>query len=374
MIQLFVDDGAMAGDVFADKFANLQTFFSRCHEESLSLSPQKTQLFMSEVVFAGERVSKDGIKADLSKLTAVVNWSTPATIQNLGSFLGLTGYFRPLIKNYSLLEKPLKDLYNTLEIPKSGGKRAYQNAARVHLLRDQWTAEHAKAFVVLKTALMSSPVLKGPKYDGSSFTVTTDGCKDSFVGVLTQCFQWTSSRGNTHTQTHPIAFASKCTSDSESHYKPYLLEFAALKYSLDKFSDTIAGYLVEVETDCLALQDTILNNKLNATHAWWLDGIMGHNIVDIHHHPGCLNQAADGISPQFMDMPAEKGDGHEWSVDPSWTVNAGLAYDVWSAGVDDSISQLRSRFSKEPIFAEVIDAMYNLDHGQHICDKKRARH
>ena len=117
-----MDDGAMAGDVFTDKFANLQTFFSRCHEESLSLSPQKTQLFMSEVVFAGERVSKDGIKADLSKLTAVVNWSTPATIQNLGSFLGLTGYFRPLIKNYSLLEKPLKDLYNTLEIPKSGGK------------------------------------------------------------------------------------------------------------------------------------------------------------------------------------------------------------------------------------------------------------
>ena len=173
MIQLFVDDGAMAGDVFADKFANLRTFFSRCREESLSLSPQKTQLFMSEVVFAGERVGKDGIKADLSKLTAVVNWSTPATIQNLGSFLGLTGYFRPLIKNYSLLEKPLKDLYNTLEIPKSGGKRAYQNAARTHLLRDQWTAEHAKAFVVLKTALTSSPVLKGPKYDGSSFTVTT---------------------------------------------------------------------------------------------------------------------------------------------------------------------------------------------------------
>ena len=104
MIQLFVDDGAMAGDVFADKFTNLQTFVSRCREESLSLSPQKTQLFMLEVIFAGKHIGKDGIKADLSKLTAVINWSTPATIQNLGSFLGLTRYFRPLIKNYSLLE------------------------------------------------------------------------------------------------------------------------------------------------------------------------------------------------------------------------------------------------------------------------------
>ena len=136
-----------------------------------------------------------------------------------------------------------------------------------------------------------------------------------------------------------------------------------MKFSLDKFSDTIAGYPVEVETDCLALWGTISNNKLNVTHARWLDGIMGHNIVDIRHRPGRLNQAANGISQQFTDTPAGKGDGHEWTVDPSWTINAGLAYDVWSAHVDDSVSQLRVRFSKEPIFAEVIDAMHNLDHG-----------
>ena len=281
MIQLFVDDGAMAGDVFIDKLANLRTFFLRCCEESLLLLPQKTQLFMSEVVFASERVGSDGIRADLSKLTAVVNWTTPATIQNLGLFLGLTGYSRPLIKNYSLLEKPLKDLLNTLNVPKSGGKRTYQSAARSHLLKDQWMAEHAKAFVVLKAAFTNSPVLKGPKYDSSSFTITTDGCKDGFAGVLTQCFQWTSSRGTIHTQTHPITFASKRTSDSESRYKPYLLEFATLKFSLDKFSDTIAGYPVEIEMDCQALRDTISNNKLNATHTRWLDGIMGHNIIDI---------------------------------------------------------------------------------------------
>ena len=142
-----------------------------------------------------------------------------------------------------------------------------------------------------------------------------------------------------------------------------MLEFAALKFSLDKFSDTIAGYPVEIEMDCQALRDTISNNKLNVTHARWLDGIMGHNIIDIPHRPGRLNQATDGISCQFMDMPVEEGDSHEWLVDPSWTANAGLAYDIWSAEVDDSISQLRTCFSKEPIFAEVINAMYNLDHG-----------
>ena len=75
-----------------------------------------------------------------------------------------------------------------------------------------------------------------------------------------------------------------------------------------------------------------------------------------------------------MDMPAEEGDGHEWLVDPSWTANAGLAYNTWSAEVNDLISQLRTCFSKEPIFAEVIGTMYNLDHGRRIRDKRRAHH
>jgi hypothetical protein len=142
MIQLFVDDGAMAGDIFTDKLANLRTFFTRCKEENLSILPQKTKLFMSKVVFAGERVGTDGIQADLSKLTAVVNWETPTTIQNLKAFLGLTGYFRPLIKNYSLLEKPLKDLANLLDVLEEGGKQSYQNAAWVHQLESHWTSVH----------------------------------------------------------------------------------------------------------------------------------------------------------------------------------------------------------------------------------------
>src|ERR1700676_1957287 len=98
-------------------------------------------------------------------------------------------------------------------------------------------------------------------------------------------------------------------------YQPYLLEFAALKHSLDKFSAVIGGYPVKIETDCQALRDTIINNKLNATHARWLDGIMGHHIVDCRHRLGKQNQVADGLSCQFMDTPRIKGDGHDWTVD-----------------------------------------------------------
>ena len=233
---------------------------------------------------------------------------------------------------------------------------------------------HDKAFVTLKVALTSAPVVKGPKYDGSAFIVTTDGCKDGFAGILSQRFSWEDKRGATHTRIHPIAFASKRTSDSESRYQPYLLEFAALKFSLDKFSDVVGGYPVEIETDCKALRDTIINNKLNTTHARWLDGIMGHHIIDCRHRPGHQNQAADGISRQFTDSPQMQGDGHDWTVDPSWEANMGLSYDIWTTQLDSEQTNLQERFANEPVFLDVIDAMNNVDHGKRVRDKRRARH
>ena len=373
-LQLFVDDSAMAGDIFADKLKNIRDFFTRCREQHLSLSPQKTKLFMSEVVFAGERVGTNGIRGDMTKLTAVVNWQTPATIQNLEAFLGLTGYFRPLIKNYSLLEKPLKDLANSLVVPPGAGKRAYQAAARAHHLHNQWTSEHDRAFVVLKIALTTAPVVKGPRYDGSPFIVTTDGCKDGFAAILSQRFEWVDKGGKTHLRLHPIAFASKRTSDAESRYLSYVLEFAAVKFGLDKFSNVTAGYPIEIETDCKALKDTIINNKLNATHARWLDGIMGHHITDCRHRPGRENQAADGISRQFTDMPRIQGDGSDWTVNPGWEANMGLTYDIWTTQIDSEQAALRARFIDEPIFLDVIDAMNNIDQGKRVRDKRRARH
>ncbi|KAG2058526.1 hypothetical protein BDR06DRAFT_851802, partial [Suillus hirtellus] len=64
-------------------------FFERVRTMLLSLSPSKTQLFMTEIVFAGARVGRDGIKLDVAKLSAVVNWDIPNIIHNLMQFLGL---------------------------------------------------------------------------------------------------------------------------------------------------------------------------------------------------------------------------------------------------------------------------------------------
>ena len=377
LLELFVDDGGLAGDDFETMLANTIQLLQRVREKGLSLSAAKCKFFMTEATFAGGRVGPDGIKPDLTKLTAVADWKTPSDLQNLGSFLGLTGYFRSLIKGYASIAQPLTDLARNLDLPKLKGKAAYTRAMKGFSLQGMWKKEHDHAFLRLKVALTNEPVLKGPKYDGTPFVITTDGCKYGFAGMLTQKFTTILPNGTEKTTIHPIGFSSKRTSPTEEKYMPFILEFAALKHCLDKFGDIIWGYPVELETDCQALRDHLLSTTLNSTHARWRDAILAHNIVDIRHRPGRLNVVADGLSRKFVNMPTEPGDGHEWTVSEDWETRTKLANDIFILQTSQSESiynALRTRFEGEKVFLEVIDSLLELDQGKSLRVRKRAKH
>jgi hypothetical protein len=377
LIELFVDDGGLAGDDFETTLENIRKLLQRISETGLSLSATKSKFFMTEATFAGGRVGPEGIKPDLTKLTAVADWKTPSDLQNLASFLGLTGYFRPLIKGYASMAQPLTDLARNLDIPKLKGKAAYTRAMKGFSLEGLWKQEHHHAFLRLKVALTSEPVLKGPKYDGTPFIVTTDGCKYGFAGMLTQKFTTILPNGTERTAAHPIGFASKRTSTTEEKYKPFILEFGALKHSLDKFSDIIWGYPVELETDCQALRDHLLSSTLNSTHARWRDAVLAHNIIDVRHKPGRLNVVADGLSRKFVGIPKEDGDGHEWTVSEDWEARTRLANDIFNiqtSQLESTYGALRTRFAKEKVFIEIVDSLLELDHGKSLKVRKRAKH
>jgi hypothetical protein len=175
---------------------------------------------------------------------------------------------------------------------------------------------------------------------------------------------------------HPIAFASKRTSKSEEKYKPFLLEFAALKFGLDKFSDTIWGFPVEIETDCQALRDHLLNDKLSATHARWRDGILAHQIIDVRHVPGRVNLVADGLSRANEGLPNEENDGSQWTVSEDWESSTGLTHDIFyiTDPASPEVGHLRERFKGEPLFSEVVEAIFDLDQDKDVKVRKRARH
>ena len=173
---------------------------------------------------------------------------------------------------------------------------------------------------------------------------------------------------------HPIVFTSKRTSKSKEKYNLFLPEFAALKFALDKFLDTIWGFPVEIETDCQALQDHLLNNKLSSTHACWRESILAHQIVDVRHIPGCANIVTDGLSQANKGLPNEDGDSSQWAVSEDWEYTVGLAHDIFftTDPMATEVVQLQEHFKDEPIFLEVIGALLNLDQGKDIRLWKRA--
>ena len=175
---------------------------------------------------------------------------------------------------------------------------------------------------------------------------------------------------------HPLGFASKRTSKTEEKYKPFLLEFAALKFGLDKFADITWGFPIEIETDCQALRDHLLNDKLSATHACWRDSILAHQIIDIRHVPGKLNVVADGLSRASKGTNNEGEDSSEWTVSEDWEANTRLTHDIFNTTetTTPEIAELRERFKNKPIFAEVIDAILELNHGTNLGQKKHAKH
>ncbi|KAG2738034.1 hypothetical protein P692DRAFT_20759908, partial [Suillus brevipes Sb2] len=90
-----------------------------------------------------------------------------------------------------------------------GGKRKHRQYLRERDLSKYWEQRHTKAFLKLKQILVSEPVLRAPKFDGTPFIITSDGCKDGFGAVLAQRFTTQQPSGDTITTIHPIGFASK---------------------------------------------------------------------------------------------------------------------------------------------------------------------
>ena len=84
-----------------------------------------------------------------------------------------------------------------------------------------------------------------------------------------------------------------------------------LKFGLDKFSNLVWGFPVELETDCQVLRDVLSNDKLNSAHARWRDGILAHNIIDVRHIAGKINVVVDGISRMHEGLPHAQGDGSD---------------------------------------------------------------
>jgi len=79
----------------------------RLSEANLFLQPDKCEFLKRELIYLGHIITKNGVRPDPKKIIVVKNFPIPKTRKNIKQFLGLAGYYRRFIENFSKIAKPL---------------------------------------------------------------------------------------------------------------------------------------------------------------------------------------------------------------------------------------------------------------------------
>jgi hypothetical protein len=136
---------------------------------------------------------------DPVKVQAVLNWKLPTSVTQVRSLLGLAGYYRRFIMNFSNIAKPITRLL------KKGTKYV-------------WSKDCGDAFQTLKKLLTTSPVLAQPDI-AMSFNVYCDASGTGLGCVLMQ-------------EGQVILYSSQQLRLHEEHYPTHDLELAAVVLAL----------------------------------------------------------------------------------------------------------------------------------------------
>ena len=126
----------------------------------------KCEFWLTEVRFLGHVVLASSMSMDPEKVEAVMSWERPKSVFEKRNFLGLAGYYRRFIEDFSRLETPMT--------------RLTQKEVKF-----EWNELCEKEFQELKRRLTSAPILIVPER-GQRYTMYCDASKDRLGCVLMQ--------------------------------------------------------------------------------------------------------------------------------------------------------------------------------------------
>ncbi|GJW57611.1 putative reverse transcriptase domain-containing protein [Tanacetum coccineum] len=214
-------------------------------------------------------INGGGIHVDPSKIEAVKNWKALRTPSEVHLFLGLAGYYRRFIEDFSKIAKPL-----TVLTQKS---KTFD-----------WGEEQENAFQTLKDKLCNAPVLAlldGPE----DFVVYCDASGLGLGCVLMQ-------RGKM------IAHASRQLKIHEKNYTTHDLELGAVVFALKIWRHYLYGTKSVIYTDHKILQHIFSQKELNMRQRHWIELFSDYD-CEIRYHPGKANVVADALSRKERVKP-----------------------------------------------------------------------
>jgi hypothetical protein len=186
----------------------------------------------------------------------------PMTATEIWSFLGLAGYYRRFIKDFSKIAKPMTKLLKK--------NKTFE-----------WIAEWQASFEELRKHLTLAPVLILPDLT-KKFDIYYDASRRELGYVLMQ-------------EGQVVCYASWQLRKHEENYPTHDLELAAVVHALKIWRHYLIGHHCEIYSDHKSLKYIFTQNDLNLRRHQWLELIKDYDL-GINYHPGKANVVADALS------------------------------------------------------------------------------
>ena len=212
--------------------------------------------------FLGHVINQHGITVDPKNVDSVVKWQRPTNVTEVRSFLGLAGYYRRFVRDFSSIAKPMTRLTEK-GVP------------------FVWNIDCEASFKTLKDKLVNAPILVLPE-SGKRFMVYTDASRIVLGCVLMQ-------------DGKVIAYASRQLKKHERNYPTHDLELAAVVFALKSWRHYLYGESCDIFTDHKRLKYIFTQKELNLRQRRWLELISDYDLT-IQYHPGKANVVADALS------------------------------------------------------------------------------
>ena len=198
-IVVFIDDILIYSKNEAEHEQHLRIVLQHLRDHKLYAKFSKCEFWLDTIKFLGHTISSEGISVDPSKVQEVMDWKPPTSVHQIHSFLGLAGYYRRFIPDFSRIAKPMTELLRKD-------------------VKFKWDAKCDEAFHTLRAHLTTAPVLAQPD-NNKPYDVYCDASGTGLGCVLMQ-------------DNRVIAYASRALRPHELNYPTHDLELAAVIHAL----------------------------------------------------------------------------------------------------------------------------------------------
>ena len=220
---VYIDDVIIYSDDWATHLDRIEAFFRAVKDAGLVINLSKCEFVKAQVKYLGHKVGLGRLLPKDANIESVYKFPVPVCKRQVRRFLGLVGYYRRFVKNFTEISFPLTELL----------KKQRKFA---------WGDDCQSAFDKLRAVLTNHPILHSPDWS-KPFVLATDASDVGVGAVLLQ----SDSQGIEH----PISYFSKKLSPSQRKYSTVEKEALALILALQHFEVYVSGGRepIEVRTD-----------------------------------------------------------------------------------------------------------------------------